>query len=99
MGRDFYIWLLSLGGFGVLGATARYLHDLGRRDEHFSFQRWLIASFVGGTVAIFAGLAARHFEFGDYLTFAIVGASAIAGKEVIEALPRIMVAVAKAKVK
>jgi hypothetical protein len=90
MQREVMIWIFALFGFGVLGSTARYLHELGKKDEEFSFKRWAAASIVGGVMAILTGFLCKHWEVSDYLTYSLVGFAAMSARELINLIPTLL---------
>ena len=95
MNKDVVLWVLTLGFFGGLGASARYINNLGREDSKFSFIRWLAEAFVGGVVAVFAGLLSKHTGMSEVMIYGVAGVVAISAKEIIHTLPEIIVGIIK----
>ena len=81
------LWMVAVAFMGMLGSTARYLHDLGIRDEPFSFVRWSFGCITGGIVAVIVGFICTYCEIPESLTYGIVGMAAIATRELIDIVP------------
>ena len=85
--KNLLLWVAAVSFFGMIGSTARYLYELGRRNDSFSFRKWLVATFIGATIAVITGLVCKHFMLSDELLYAFVGIAAISSKEMIQIVP------------
>ncbi len=88
-GFDELIATVVLFLIGVLGATARYLHLLGKHDKPFSFWRYASHIIIGGVVAVLTGLVTTAMGIDAAWQHAIVGISAVSSKEIIDVIPSI----------
>lgn len=96
--KDFFIWVAAILAFGAAGSTARYIHELDTANGVFSFKKWVWTTFMGTSIAVIAGLVCRHISLPMEITFAIVAVAAISSKELIDAIPGIIVKLVKTKI-
>ena len=97
--KETVIWLLLVAVVGIVGASARYIHELGKTGKGFKFAAWAMNAFVGVAIAMVVGLLAKELELSITLTSALVAMAAISSKELMDALPEIAVKIAKTRVK
>jgi hypothetical protein len=74
-------------GIGMLGGTARYLHEEGMHDGRFNGFRYVSHTIVGGFVATIAGFLSTYYGIEGPLQFAIVGLAAMSSRELLDLLP------------
>lgn len=91
--KQFMTWLLGIVSLGFLGATARYVNDLGKKKQDFSIKRWLIDVFLGVFVAVITGFICEYLNAPNMLTYATVAVSAIASKEILDNVPQAFIKV------
>jgi hypothetical protein len=96
---DKLIVLTPVTFIGGLGATARYIHEIGKSDGTFRFKFYLISVLTGVIVSLMCGLLAEAFEVKNELLFAICGLAGIGAKELIEYLPNILIKILDKKIK
>ena len=85
--------LIVVTGIGLVGGTARYLHEAGMHDGCFDGFRYLSHTLVGGFVALIAGFFTTHFGIEGPLQNALVGLAALSSREILDTVPSLFVKV------
>ena len=86
---DNFILFAVVLGIGMLGGTARYLHEVGMHDGHFRFFKYFSYAMVGGFIATISGFLSTHWGISGPLQNGLVGLAALASPEIIALVPKL----------
>lgn len=93
--KDKLTWSLTVMAFSALGVTARYLHELGKNNGAFSFKRYLAEVIIGVILSISMGMICYSVGMSNPMVYGLVSIFAISSKELMNALPTIVVRLVK----